>query len=417
MATIQAGAPTIRRPLDINLSLWGAYLGAGLAAGFAGGIVARVAMRLVVLIEGGTPNFTLNGTLGILFLFAMPGILVGAICLALVYATAARPRALFLWMAVALLLLLIGPLYLVATDDLPNASAGRIALLMLVFVPVPLVMAGVAVYGGHDLWRRAAAAPKRLPLPWAAATAVMAGAAFGSALGALSGAQRHPRLVNTLLGTAGADFTFMADRLRSIGLLIFFAYMGIALWALWRQPQIPSVRAGVPLALALPALLLTGGAGLPSALDWLPQSDATASAASALGIGALLALSLVAGGFRPSLRLVAPTALVWVGVALLQGGAIASTSTEWLLWGMLGLALSVNLIVRWIRPGAASRASTILLTLFALLWMGLWAAAIVTPALRLPGLSPLAVATTVKLFWLPWLLLPAALLPHTTHVH
>ena len=63
---------------------------------------------------------------------------------------------------------------------------------------------------------------------------------------------------------------------------------------------------------------------------------------------------------------------------------------------------------------AGSRASSLLLTLFALLWLGLWAGALASPALRLPGMSPLAVSITVKLFWLPWLLLPAALLPAAT---
>lgn len=409
MTTLSASAPAAPHGTrSIDLALWAAYLGAGAAAGVAGGLLARVAMRGVALIQGQTPAFTLFGTLGIAMIFLLPGVLVGLGALALVAWRGRSRRAAFGWLALILTLLLLGPLYAVATGDLPNTSPRRIASLMAIFVPVPVAMAWMAVYVAAPLHRRAArSGAKTLPLGWALALLLLAGMAFVAGIGALSGAQRHPRIVNTLVNMQSVDFTGAADQLRSIGLLLFMVYMSLVCWAIWRQPQSAGVRRGAAAALAAFWLLLAGGAPLPAQSAWVQ------GALTALGLAALLVVFLQAGGFTPPRRLLFVCAVAWAAVALWLVAGQPTGSTAWLAWGIVALALSTILIVRrQQRAGAhAARISSLLLAAFALLWLGLWAAAMLHPSLRLVGMSPLGVTLTVKLFWLPWLLLPAALLP------
>lgn len=398
----------------IDLTLWGICLAAGAAAGLVGGIWARLAMRGVALLLGQSPAFSLAGTLGILTIFTMLGALGGALGMILMHRlNLSRPRACLL-IASAIGLLLAWPLYQVATTDVPGQSTGTLLWLMLLFVPVPVVMAWLTVYASDRLAASPATLqPRRLRVGWAWAIGSAGAATTLWALRTFSAPQRHPRLVSDLLGASSSDFATANERLVAGGLLLFGAYLGLTLFGLWRHPESPSTRWGVLLALLLPLLLLMSGtqraptAGGVQQTLWLPD------AMRAAGVGALLAFVALVGGFRAPRWLQIVLLGAWLLGTMWLLSPSTGRSTEWMVWGILGVALLTLLIVRWNREriGHASHVATLLLTLFVVAWLTIWAVVLLVPSLQLRGVSPFAVGLNVVLFWLPWLLLPGALLP------
>ena len=156
-------------PHSVSLTMWGNYLCAGAAAGAAGGVLARVAMRVVALIAGNEPVFTVAASLGIVMIFAIVGIVGSVVWMALsrLLHLRARPGATLL--AVGLMLLLAGPIFEAASGDLASASTGTILKFMLLFIPVPLTIAWGTVWGAaccRNAQRRHAKRPCHSAVRW-----------------------------------------------------------------------------------------------------------------------------------------------------------------------------------------------------------------------------------------------------------
>ena len=405
-------------PHSVSLTMWGNYLCAGAAAGAAGGVLARVAMLVVALIAGNEPVFTVAASLGIVMIFAIVGIVGSVVWMALsrLLHLRARPGATLL--AVGLMLLLAGPIFEAASGDLASASTGTILKFMLLFIPVPLTIAWGTVWGAAWLQKRSAQArEKTMPLGSALATLALLVTALMSVIPVIGAPHRHPALFSNLLQSNSADFATAGGVSRAVAMVTFLAYLVLTLIALWRQPENANVRRCVLLALALPTLLLTSGARMPAPIAWLSDARWMLALVQAAGLAALLGLYLTAGGFAP------PRWITWISLATWAVATlwlVAHPQTrwmEWVIWSML--AANFALIVVWrLRNTGDSTMATPLLALFAVCWLALCAAILLTPSLQLRLLSGFAVTRVVSLFWLPWLLLPAALLgrrPHSTH--
>ncbi len=397
-------------PRSISLTMWGNYLSAGAAAGAAGGVLARMAMRVVALISGNEPVFTVAASLGIVMIFAIVGLIASVLWMGMDRVLHLRPITGGMLLAVGLMLLLAGPIFEAATGDLASASTGTILKFMLLFVPVPLTIAWGTVWGAARLQRRSAQTrEKTMPLGSALATVALFVAAFMSVVPVIGAPQRHPSIVSELLRSNSADFATAGDVSRAVAMLTFLTYLALTLIALWRQPDNANVRRCVLLALALPTLLLTSGARLPTPLAWLPDARWILGLVQAAGLAALLGFYLTAGGFAPQRWIVWVSLATWAMATLWLVARPQTRWTEWAIWSML--AATFALIIVWrLRNGGGSTLATPLLALFAVCWLVLWAAILLTPSLQLRLLSGFAITRVVSLFWLPWPLLPAALL-------
>jgi hypothetical protein len=107
---------------------------AGTVSGIAAGILGRIAMRLVAVIQGDVPGFTLAGTIGILVVFLAMGC-----ALALLYATLAAGHRLKVrpeWWSLAGVALFT---CVVLVTPLRQELGGQPAFIAL-FVPVGLLL-------------------------------------------------------------------------------------------------------------------------------------------------------------------------------------------------------------------------------------------------------------------------------------
>lgn len=397
-------------PRAISLTLWANYLCAGAVAGAAGGVLARAAMRVVVLILGHEPTFTVGASLGIVMIFAVVGLMAGMLWLGMARVLHLRAATGGVLLAIGLMLLLAGPIFDAATGDLANTDTSTILKFMLLFIPVPLTIAWGTVWGAERLQRHSAQSPARtMPLGSALATVALFVAAFASVMPVIGAAQRHPSLLSDLLNSNAADLATAGGFSRAVAMLTFLAYVALALIALWRQPDNANVRRSVLLALALPTLLLTSAARLPAPLAWLPDERWLLGLVQAAGVAALLGLYLTAGGFAPPRWLVGVAVATWVIATVWLVARPQTRWTEWLLWSMLAATLLLVVVAR-LRGRGGSTATSLLLALFALCWLALWAAILLMPALQLRLLTGFGVTRVVSIFWLPWLLLPAALI-------
>lgn len=410
MAT-NTGETGLRR--QVNLDPWVASAVAGVAAGAFGGALARLAMRGVALLMGQAPGFSIEGTLGILTIFAMFGFVVALpwTLVRLLSPWTRRTRALAL--AAILTALLILPLYGVATGDLQNASTGQVVQLMLLFLPIPFLMGlGIEWVAGGMERRLARAGDHTLPLGWTLGLGALAILSFLSLFGSLMGSLRHPELVASFLGGQTTAFQVVRGNALVMGLLVAIAYLMLALRVFWRRLDRPEARVEFLLLLATPMLLLSGGGTLPLPLAWLPDAPVLLAATRALGVAALLLFMLTAGGLRAPRALWITCSVAWAALALwlLAGGRALPGWTEGAVWGMLALACGYACIERWRQAASgAARWTATALALFAVCWLGLWLAALLVPGLGLRSLSAFEIPLRVTLFWLPWLLLPASL--------
>ncbi len=397
-------------PRTISLTVWGNYLCAGVAAGAVSGVVARVAMRVVALIAGTEPAFTAAASLGIVVIFAVVGLIASVLWMGMERVLRLRATTGAALLAVGLTLLLVGPIYQAAAGDLAGVDNGTLLKFLLLFIPVPLTIGWGTVWGTTRLQKRSAHTCERtMPLASAVATLALFVAAFLTVAPLIGAPQRHPAVLGELLRSNSADFARAGELSRTVTLLVLTAYLVLTLIALWRQPDSANVRHCVLLALALPTLLLGSGSKLPTPLAWLPNAPWVLGIVQAAGLAALLWLFLIADAYTPSRPLLWAVVATWAISALWLMARPESRWTEWAIWSMLAATLILIVVARLCSTDGSTKTS-LLLALFAVCWLALWAAIQMNTGLQLRLLSGFAVTLVVGLFWLPWPLLPAALI-------
>ena len=388
----------------------------GLVAGaLVGGIGGRLAMRLVVVIGGLEPSFSIEGTVGIMVIAAIFGLIVG-----LIYGVV-RPfipvRGLWKGLAFGLVLaaLISLPFFLAPGGELNLASPAVGAAL---FGAIGLSLA-LALEAGL-LWldsRGAAHRERPVALVWLVPFAFFLVLAFAGILSLADEFTGFPLAGSYAYLALGLGFQD-AHQLHALVMAAFAViYCGLAVVVFW---QSAGNRAGNLAALTL-VVLATG---------WFRAAPVTAGAMTGLLAVRILPELLKAGG----LGLLLLTVYVWPDGRLEPGWTKAAFALccVWLLawlvtplrsvlpeqWPLV-VAVAffasglVALTLRSRRHSDQRRKIMPVLVGFGLagaLFLTLWIAALVQPDLRVrDGLLP----ETLFVFGpylLPWLLLPVSLL-------
>lgn len=403
--------------MRISVALLAAYVAAGAGVGVAAGVLSRLAMRGVVYVVGGEPAFSAEGTVGIVFLFVLLGLIVSA-----GYLVAMRwlPKRIA-WRAAivtgVLLTITVPFFYLVATGDVPDQPTGRIAALVLLFVPLPVLMGlGIVVWGDRLEKRFMQGGDESIGVGWSIVFVVMPIVLILNMVGAAQTAMRHPMLVSRSMGritlTGGAALNMSVVQSRA--LLIAVACVGI--WAalsaviFYRDAQAGRSPLRATLLMALPIFTWMAVGTLPPFLAWLPDSDVLLGMAQAIGVALLILVVALSEPERPVPRWTTTVCGVawivvaaWLIVPVLRG----NWAVEWMAWVAMAVALSTLIALRP-RSGGGWHLSTLLLAGFALMWLLLWAAGASVNGLMLAGYSGYQTALSAPVYWVVWLLLPVA---------
>lgn len=348
-----------RWTIDLNTVVAGVIAGA--MSGLVAGGLARIAMRVVAILAGERPEFSVEGTVGILFIFAILGII------------AALP-------------------YLVVRRWLPGPSTGKglgygIILAALICIPFFRVgdgelgivspVIGAALFAPVGLCYSMALAPilSRVERRFSPAQPVAGWwfGLFGLALlfalvrmiGAFQGYIRTPGAIQRLYLALGIEYGAIQEMQGLIAFLFALTYCTLCALLFvrgWRSQTIQTIAIG---------LLVFGGGLLPlnGRLPGIPNLD-------------------------------------------------MSLRVEWLAWALTTLALlsAAGVLRRWlvrlndptVRQISAWMAGGIGLALVAFLVM--WAAILLIPGLQLRRLTAFHTLFAVPLYLWPWLLCPLALL-------
>lgn len=346
------------QPWQLPMQQWTVNLNrpaAGLMSGGVWGLLilgggSRVAMRLVALIMGIPPSATVTGTLGLLFVGAFVGSVIGVL-----YALLARwlPwhwRTNALLLSIMLAAVVMQPFVGVRTGEASLAPSWISATL---FVALPLLFCPLLAYTVHRLTPSIVAKPRPVGIGWLLAFLALVGFAFVN-LFALSNNIRIPQLVSTLVGSVGIPFHAMREFLILWGALVILGFCVLHLLLFWLAVDQPVVK------------LIGMGQLLLAALFMRSEPFFTFLARGQSGHWGEWA--------------------AWVGVLLCVVGA--------LLWA-------------WRQP--ARRAIRVALVSFGLPFLLLWLAILLTPTMQLRGWMGIQAAVAVAPYLTIWLFLPVGL--------
>lgn len=399
----------------INLNtLFAAVLSGGLAGVVIGGVLSRISMRVVALLTGSPGEFSVDGTLGILLIAAVFGVIFGGIY---------SPLRRFLpsrwpWQGAV-----YGGLWAVLVCYFFFANReGELGLIgpvtgAALFSPIPVVQgAGMAWLLGRVEARLAGRTVRTVPAHWFAGLIVaVLLAAVGMSSLAGEGLRLPPALFDatTRLGIAFAAVTNIHQLL---GFLFILLWIGLCL-VLFGLGS-PSRRGGLT---ALGLLLLAAGlfhtqppfAGQMAGIPVGPLLNAVLTGIGAASLVALV-LSLPNRAFRR--REIGLTGSVLLVVLLWQGTnlsklPIQQPAWEWIVWmgalSVLGGTATTALWQSWRNP---------LIRLPALAWalavacfLALWGATLLNSELNFRGIVHPFAPFGVTVYLLPWLLPPLAL--------
>ncbi len=348
----------IDRRVDLNVIARGSAAGAIVGLIVIGG-GARAVMRLVALIAGMQPSFTAAGTLGLLIM----GVVIGVV-LALVYLPVRRWVP-FRWPVTGVLFGLVlacitvvpffgdpgGEAALVS----PWIGAGLFALLPLVF---GLTLAATLEWTDRrygNLVRR------DVGLLWLAVYAVVFAVAFAGMM-SVTESGRTPTLFRQMLDTGGVAFHAVRDVQSALFLTFMIAFFGLHMITFWMGAG-RTVIQGLSLSQLMLAWLLVRSEPL-----WPWMADTPAG-----GIGEWAAWGVAAVGFV-------------AGIGLMNRERVRQENED-NLWN-------------WLIAGVALFVGGFLLA---------WLAVLSVPDLQLRQWTAAQTTLTVAPLLLPWLCLPAAL--------
>lgn len=244
--------------IDLNKIMLGAAAGAASNA-IIGGIGARIAMRIVVLLLGGQPGISLDGTLGILLLAAMLGTVLGVVT-AYLHGWAGRRWRRADWALGGLLMLLITALFFANRE-------GELALLTpwqgaLLFAPLALLSTLASGWAYERLRRtRLAATERRAPAAWLVSYTIASLLALTGMISLAGSALRLPRVAwhVAAMANAGANLTGTYALQQMLGLLFVLTYLLLTSLLFWLANSQPLRAAAIGCLLVAAGLFHSAG--------------------------------------------------------------------------------------------------------------------------------------------------------------
>jgi len=402
---------TTRTPFSfrINLNAFFIALISGAVAGvLVGGVISRLSMRAVALLIGGPGSFSAEGTLGILLIGGVFGVLFGALYPFLRHAFP-LPR---LWQGAA-----YGALWSTLVAIPFFNPQGELTLITpwigaVLFVPIPILQGMGMAWFYALVERRMAGAPERsLPLGWFAGLLVALFLAV-AAMGSLAGeGLRLPPLVFNSSTQMGVDFADVGGFHRLLGFFFIVAWVGLSLLLFGLSSH--TVRGRLT---ALGVLLMAAGLfhAQPPFTGWMagiPVGRWTSAMLVGIGAAALLALLLSLPRRSLQRREIGLTGGVFAAVLLWHGTSLRLLPSqqpiyEWLAWGgvllVVGGAAAVSLHRSW--GDGPARLSALAWSSAVLCFLAVWAGTLLYPAWDIRGnVHPFA-PLGVTIYLLPWLL-------------
>ncbi len=399
----------------INLNAFFAALFSGALAGVVvGGVIARLSMRVVALLLGTSGSFSLEGTVGILIIGGVFGVIFGALYPLL--------RPIFpmarLWQGAvygALWSLLVAIPFFNPEGELALISPWIGAAL---FVPIPILQGVGTAWLYAQVEQRMAGAPERsLPLGWFAGLLValfLAVVGMGSLAG--EGVRLPPIVFNGTTGL-GMGFASVAGFHQFLGFLFLLLWIALSLLLFGLASH--SVRGRLT---ALGLLLMAAGLFhvQPLFTGWMagiPVGRWTSAALTAAGAAALIALLMSLPRRSLSRRESGFVAAVFVAVLLWNGTNLRLLASqqllpsqqpvhEWVAWGAALFAVSAAAVLALTRSWSdkAARLPALAWMLAVVCFLVIWAVTLLRPDWNIRGnVHPFA-PLGVTFYLLPWLL-------------
>lgn len=395
--------------LHVNLNRFFAACLSGAVTGLLiGGGISRLSMRAVALLIGSPGSFSWEGTLGILLIGGVFGVIFGGIYPLLRRILPLRP----VWQGAA-----YGTLWaaLVCYFFVVNRE-GELGLIgpaagMALFAPIPILQGmGMAWLLGRVEGKLAGADVRTLPAHWFAGLLLalfLAVVGMGSLVGE---GLRLPPLLFNLTTRLGVNFAGVTGFHQMLGLLFIALWLGLCTLLFVRSES----NRGRLTALGL--LLLAGGLfhGQPLFTGWMagiPVGRWSSAALSGAGAGALIALLLgqpdrsLGRGERAIAGVIFGAVLLWSGTRL-RLLPLNGPMYEWLLWGAALLALGGSAALGIARSWPHRTSRPVALAWLAAIgcFLGIWAATLLLPDWSIRGnVHPFA-PLGVTVYLLPWLL-------------
>jgi hypothetical protein len=388
---------------------------AGLLAGaLIGGIGARLAMRVVALVVGSQPSLTVSGTMLILLMGAILGIPLGLLYVALRRVWRWADGWLGLLLGVALLLLLVVPLF----TSQPGGEFGLLSPLagIALFGVLPVGFGLALAWLVPFLERRFAGSPARqASVVWIALFGLAALLALISMSSLLGERVVLPPAMVTLYTESGIRAETAYGVLSLIMLAFTLTYLGLAALIFWQNGP-----GGLPQFAAVVLLLFAGAffhqgpllPGMMGGAAFLRLIPPLLQVAGLAGLFVLLWI-LPDGRFAPRVMWVATA--VWVVWLILwfvnpwPGGTLDPRAwPDPLLWvivvGALGLAVGAQAVRARQAPVGQRRRGTVTACALVVLAFGLlWALMLLFPAFRIRHAAAPAILFGFVLYLLPWL--------------
>lgn len=389
---------------------------AGLLAGvLAGGVGSRIAMRIVALLGGMRPEFTVGGTFAILLMAALIGILFGAVY-GLVRRTIPLPG---LWKGALyggfFAILVALPFLLSPEGELALASP---AVGVALFAWIPLAYGIGVEWITQRFDSRLQEAPDRqVSTVWFALFAVGVFAALFSMFSLVQEFLYMPLLVVRTARLIG--FEDFRDLHALLSLLFALAYVGLCGLILWQGAGKRMASFAVIALLLFAAGFFNDGRVYISVFDFFGVGKMMAGLLRAAGLTALLALLFTwpDGVLRPAWTQRALWSwgvvwlLLWLVVPFLSAETVALLEPA--IFSLVMAGLLCGLAAQVVRVRSADPTDkfvlrpiiisfSIALLAFALVWLG----QMVYPDIRARSLPLMATPFTFILFLTPWLLLP-----------
>jgi hypothetical protein len=356
-----------RTAWTINLNIVAAGLLSGLASGIIAGVLARIAMRIVALLVDQQPDISLTGTLGIIVIFGLMGLL-----LALLYLGLRR----IISFAIGWQGILYGSVLAVLTIWLFFANAeGELGIISpwigaSLFAPIALFY-GIVMDMLLRRYEQRAKAARPVPVFWFCAFALSVLITLIRIMDALNqGYLRTPAAIQQLYAALGVGYDATRDVHGLLGLVIGLLYCGLCIVIFWQGYRSRAIQLSAIGLVLLGGLVLPAGTFQPQTMTGVPGRDVEWLSWSLIFIG-------------------------WIGsLWLVQRWAKKPANT---LWRQTFARLSIALVV-----GVGA---------FLLMWLAI----LLIPGLQLRRMNGFYTAFATPIYLWPWLFCPLALLAAMRH--